>query len=309
MLSRRNRLAFLGTAALTALVVALPDLWYHHLYLGGWLVPESQEMALFDISNVLPSIKALSDRFLAGNEFGYLIPFLLYGCYRAARDDARRFAVLLVWIVVLTGFHLMYAAVKIRDLVPEYPAVVLLSAYGIVRLPLDVRKWAGAMSGAASGSGFSLGNLARQGVVALVIFFALLLPTMRDRMTIMRPFQPAKVTFGYVTAAQRSSFDQVAALTPSNAVIGSTMNDGAIDLYSHRATFRPGQWDAQECDRFIQVMLNERRGIYLLDDGAETSAARRELSKRYRLSLVAALDVPLFGVVDGTPGGLWEIQP
>ncbi len=309
VIARKSRLAFLMTTSLAALVVALPDLWYHHTTLGGWLTPESHEMALFGVSNVLSSIKVLSDRFLAGNEFGYLVPLLLYGMYHAARDDVRRFGVLAVWLVVLVGFHLMYAAVKIRDLLPEYPAVILLATYGMVALAVDVREWAGKSDRPAGGTGTSVGALAKQGVVAIVIFLALLLPAMRDRMTIMRPFQPAKVTFGYVTAPQRASFDQIAALTPPDAVVGSTMNDGAIDLYAQRATFRPGEWDAQECARFVEVMGRARRSLYLLDDGAETSAARRELSKRHTLRLVAVLDVPLFGAVDGTPGALWEIQP
>ncbi len=308
VLARRNRLAFLTAIALAALVVALPDLWYHQLYLGSWLTPESHEMALFSISSVLPSLKALSDRFLAGNEFGYLIPFLLYGIIRAARDDLRRFAVLAVWLIVLVGFHLMYAAVKIRDLLPEYPAAILLAAYGMVTLALDVREWARQSSEPVGGRGSSFGSLAKQGLVAVAIFFALLLPAMRDRMTIVRPFQPAKVTFGYVTEAQRASFDQITALTPADAIVGSTMNDGAIDLYARRATFRPGEWNAQECARFVELMMRERRDLYLLDDGAETSAARRELSRRYTLRLVAVLDVPLFGSVDGIPGALWEIQ-
>ncbi len=308
VLARWNRLAFLTAIALAALVVALPDLWYHQLYLGSWLTPESHEMALFSISSVLPSLKALSDRFLAGNEFGYLIPFLLYGIFRAARDDLRRFAVLAVWLIVLVGFHLMYAAVKIRDLLPEYPAAILLAAYGMVKLALDVREWARQSSEPVGGRGSSFGSLAKQGLVAVAIFFALLLPAMRDRITIVRPFQPAKVTFGYVTEAQRASFDQITALTPADAIVGSTMNDGAIDLYARRATFRPGEWNAQECARFVELMMRERRDLYLLDDGAETSAARRELSRRYTLRLVAVLDVPLFGSVDGIPGALWEIQ-
>ncbi len=306
ILASRNGLAFLAIAGLAALVVALPDLWYHQVYLGAWLTPESHELALFSATNVVPSIKALSDRFLAGNEFGYLVPFLLYGIYRAARQDARRFVVLAVWIVVLVGFHLMYAAVKIRDLLPEYPAVVFLTAYGVVQLPLDVRNWAGTV---APGADNSIAAAVRQGTVAIAIFFALLLPAMRDRMTIMRPFQPAKVTFGYVTAAQRASFDQIAALTPANAVIGSTMNDGPIELYAGRATFRPGEWNAQECERFIQVMAGSGRAIYLLDDGAQTSAARRQLVKGHTVRLVAAFDVPLFGEVDGTPGALWQVEP
>ncbi len=142
---------------------------------------------------------------------------------------------------------------------------------------------------------------------AIVIFLALLLTLTRTQFTLMRPLQPAKVTFGYVTATQRAAFDQIGALTPRDAVIGSTMNDGAIDLYTRRATFRPGDWSADELQKFIDAMRGVNRRVYLLDDGAETSAARRALAKSYSLRQITALDVPLFGVVDGTPGALYEI--
>jgi hypothetical protein len=132
---------------------------------------------------------------------------------------------------------------------------------------------------------------------------------MRDRLTILRPFQPPKVTFGYVTEAQRGSFSQIAMLTPAGAVIGSSMNDGPIDLYAGRATFRPGAWSSQERLLFMQTMQQMSRPVYLLDDGEETSQARRELAARYTLRRVAVLDVPLFGPVDGTPGVLWQIGP
>ncbi|MBI4786291.1 MAG: hypothetical protein HY782_04510 [Chloroflexi bacterium] len=325
-LPRRERLRFLMIAAAAALVVALPDLWYHQIYFGNWLAPESEELALFAWSSVLPSAAALSQRFLAGNEFGYLIPFLLYGIYRAARDDFGEFAVLAAWALVLGGFHLLYAAVKIRDLLPEYPAVILLTAYGMVALARDVSAWAAPhppppiplpplllatplrtwLTG--EGGGGARGRGVRWAVVALTIFLALLMPAMRDRLTILRPFQPAKVTFGYVMQAQRAAFDQIAALTPPEAVIGSTMNDGPIDLYARRATFRPGAWTAEEQARFIAIMQHEKRPVYLLDDGAETSAARREWATRYTLRRIAVLDVPLFGEVDGTPGAFWEIS-
>jgi hypothetical protein len=119
--------------------------------------------------------------------------------------------------------------------------------------------------------------------------------------------QPAKVTFGYMTAAQRESFDRIAVLTPPNAVIGSTMNDGAIDLYAHRATFRPADWSLDERAKFVDAMFGAGRRVFLLDDGAETSAARRDLSARYVLNQVGVFDVPLFSVVDGTAGALYEI--
>ncbi len=293
-LSGRKPWSYLIAAGAAALVVALPDLWYHQEYFGSWHVPESQELALFSLSSMWPSVRALSERFFAGNEFGYLIPFLLYGSWRAARDNAWKFAVLAAWVLPLTGFHLLYAAVKMRDLLPEFPAVILLSAFGMVALVRDVRRWAGAAP-------------VRQAAAGAAIFLTLLLPVTRDRLTWERPFRPAKVTFGYVTAAQRAAFDEIAARTPANAVIGSTMNDGPIDMYSGRATFRPGAWNTEERTRFVDFMQRAGRRVYLVDDGAETSAARLELSARYALCRVAVLDVPLFGTVDGEPGALWEI--
>jgi hypothetical protein len=116
--------------------------------------------------------------------------------------------------------------------------------------------------------------------------------------------QPA---FGYMTSAQRASFDQIAALTPASAVIGSSLNTGPIDLFAQRAAFHPALWSAAERDAFIAAMFRAGRAVYLLDDSAETSAVRRDLATRYTLHPIAVLDVPLFGAVEGTPGALWEI--
>ena len=148
-------------------------------------------------------------------------------------------------------------------------------------------------------------------MTGLAIFLALLLFLTRTQFTLMRVILPAKVTFGYVTAAQRASFDQIAVVTPRNAVIAATMNDGPIDLYARRDTVRLGDWNADERARFIEAMLRatEPRRVFLLDDGAETSAARRDLASRYTMKLITILDVPLFGIVDSTPGALWEILP
>jgi len=279
--------------ALGAFIVALPDLVYHQQNFGHWLTPESHELKHFALANVLPSAGKIAERFFAGNEFGYLFPFMMYGAYRAWRDDARRFAVLATWLGVLVAFHLFYEALRMRDLLPQFPVVVVLTAYGIVALVRDLRGRLSAVGGLLS---------------AVVVFLALLLFLTRTQFTLLRVAQPARVTFGYVTAAQRAAFDQIAALTPANAVIGSTMNDGAIDLYARRATFRPSEWSADELVRFVEAMQRAQRRVFLLDDGAETSAARRALSARYTLQPIAVLDVPLFSVVDGTPGMLWEIM-
>lgn len=287
-----SRVQFLAITAVASFVVALPDLIYHQQNFGGWLTPESHELALFGISSLGSSAQIVADRFFAGNEFGYLFPFFLYGAYRAARENTCKFSVLASWLGVVVGFHLLYAALRVRDLLPEFPVVVLLTAYGIVALVRDLRGHRSAVVGLLS---------------AVVIFLALLLMLTRTQFTLMRVVQPAKVTFGYVTAAQRASFDQIAALTPRDAVIGSTMNDGAIDMYSRRATFRPGDWSLDERVTFIETMFRSGRRVFLLDDGAETSEARRDLATRFTLKTIAVLDVPLFGIVDDQPGALWEI--
>ncbi len=300
-LPRNRRFFFLSGAGVAAIIVALPDLWYHHEHFGGWLVPESNELALFSISSLAPSVKALSERFFAGNEFGYVVPFMIYGAYRAVREDGGRFAVIAIWVLLLTGFHLLYSAVKIRDLLPEYPGVVLFTAYGMLALGRDVRRWL--ITRRPTGIGW------KELAVALCVFAALLLPCMRTRLTILRPFQPAKVTFGYVTAEQRAALGRLAALTPQNAVVGSTMNDGPIDLYAKRPTFRPGVWTPEERVRFIEMMFTAGRRVYVLNDGGETGTALKSLAQDYTLRPVAVLDVPLFGEMVGNPGVLWEIAP
>jgi hypothetical protein len=309
----RARLDFLVPAALSALLLAIPDLYYHQLYFGGWFAPESNELALFSWANFVPGMVQLGERFFAGNEFGYLILFLLYGIYRAARDDALKFSMLAAWILLLVAAQVPYAAIKMRDLLPEFPAVTLLTAYGMVGLARDVRNWASGHVIASTlvpsaSSPKILRGLIPQGAVAVTIFLIILFPSMRTRFTIQRPFQPVKITFGYLTAEQRASFDQIAELTPPSAVIGSTMNDGPIDLYSHRLTFRPGAWGSSERAVFVGAMSRSNRPIFLLEDGKELSDAVRDLGSRYVLKRIATLDVPIFGDSDLTTATLWEIE-
>lgn len=316
----RGRKQFLAASALSALLGAIPDLYYHQLHFGGWLTPESNELSLFSLSYFIPSAIALSGRFFAGNELGYLILFLLYGIYRAIRVDAWRFSVLATWILVLVSFHLPYAAIKMRDLLPEFPPVILLTAYGMFALARDTRghvianleedKQPQHVNGETASRPSSSPRLVfGMMLLAIVIFFSLLLPSMRTRLTIQRPFQPAKVTFGYVTETQRASFYQIAKLTPQNAVVASVMNDGPIDLYAQRTTFRAGVWTPSERDTFITTMKRAGHPIFLLEDGAEMSAAIKDLEMRYSLKKITELDVPLFGETDLKNAVLWELVP
>ncbi|MBI3738931.1 MAG: glycosyltransferase family 39 protein, partial [Chloroflexi bacterium] len=130
--SRRARLFALMAAGISALVVALPDLIYHQTIFGSWLTPESEELGLFSFSALAQTLSAFADRFFAAYEFGWLAPFLFYGAYRLARDKRREFIALFIFVFCLFTFHFFYPALRLRDLLPEFPAVIIMTAYGFV---------------------------------------------------------------------------------------------------------------------------------------------------------------------------------
>lgn len=282
----------------TALVVALPDLWYHHAYLGNWLEPESQEIALFAFNAILPSLAAIGQGAFAAAEFGWLVLFALSGVVLYARRARAENYALLLWFAAALLLQLPYAALRLRDLIPQFPILAFYSTFGIVALA--------GMLGARNGIWASAG-------AALVIFLALVLCLARVWNTLPRVFLPAPPRFGAMTQAQRASFDAIARLTPANAVIGASLNSGALDLYARRSAFRPADWcSAVRCDAlddFLAITQGEGRTVYILEDNAALSAVLDRLRKTHRVALAAELDVPLFG--DGPvvhPGALWEIS-
>ncbi len=291
--SRARGRAILAGGASAALV-ALPDLWYHQVVFGGWLNVESTELGLFSLASVGSTCASLAAGLLAAREFGWLVPFFLFGVYRLARENHRAFLALSLWVVVLVAFHLPYPALRLRDLLPEFVPLVVVTAYGVVEFAALMWTVQQPWQRFAAAGGL------------MVTLFLLLIRVWNIVPLLWNAPQPA---FGYVTAAQRASFAQIAALTPPRAVIGSSLNTGAIDLYAGREAFHPEMWSEQERDVFLAAMFHEGRAVYLLDDSDVTSVARRELVKEYALRQVTVLDVPLFGTVDGTPGALWEIRP
>ncbi len=291
-LPRATRLRALFRAGIAAMFIALPDLYYHQTSFGNWLTPESLELNLFSPSAISHTLSAFLDRFFAAYEFGWLAPFLLYGVYRLARDNRFAFLVFGFWISLLFGFHILYPALRLRDLLPEFPPVIIVTAYGIVALIQTLGR----------------GERAWQKLAAtFAIFLALCLPTLRVWNTLRLPFQSPRALFGYLTALQRASFDELSRLTPPRAVIGSTLNSGAIDLYARRESFRPVDFSATERATFIRALYREGRAVYVLNDGAGMSRVLEELSKDFTLRRVAVLDVPLFGAAEEGAGVLWEI--
>lgn len=279
---------------LAAFVVAVPDLWYHHAYVGSWLTPESEELALFSSNAILPTLGALGRSALVGADFGWLLLFVLFGIFFYARRARVENSAGLLWLAAALAIHLPYAALRLRDLIPEFPIIAFYAAIGIIALigTLWARqeKWA---------------KLAAAGV----IFIALETSLMRVWHTLPRVIQPPPARFGALTGSQRASFDQLARLMPPNAIIGASLNSGAVDLYAQRDTFRPADWSSQELETFLLVTQGEKREVYLLEDNASLTQVLNELRRTYRIERVTTLDVPLFGDEPvQNPGALWKLE-
>jgi hypothetical protein len=290
---RALRIRALVAAGLAALFVALPDLWYHQVVFGHWLTPESRELDLFSIAALGATISGFNASLLAAREFGWLVPFLLYGAYRLARERRVESVAFALWVIVLIGFHLLYPALRLRDLLPEFPPLVIIAAYGVVALLRAL--W----------SALVVSSMARHLVAACGLLATMFLLLMRVWNILPIPFGGLQPSYGYLTAAQRAAFAQIAALTPPRAVIGSLHNTGAIDLYAQRETFVPG-WPPEH-DTFFAAMFREGRTVYLLDDSAGMTTLRRHLEARYELRRIAELDVPGDGFPGVTSFALWEI--
>jgi hypothetical protein len=112
-----------------------------------------------------------------------------------------------------------------------------------------------------------------------------------------------------MTQAQRASFETIAQLTPSDAVIGASLNSGAIDLYARRRAFRPTDWSPQALRDFQLVTQGNNYEMYVLEDNGSLARVLDALGDTYRIERVTTLDVPLFGDMPiANPGALWKVE-
>ncbi len=288
----RGRIRAIVASGVTAFLLACGDLWYHESYLGGWLHPESEELALFSVNVVGETASLLYRQLFAANEFGWLAPFLIYGAVQFARRARAEFWALAAWIGLSLAFHLPYAALRLRDLLPEYPAIAFLTAYGVCTL--TARLISGRRTQLAGG---------------LVTFVLLGVLVLRVWSTAARSWQTSAPAFGYVSEAQRAAFNRLGTLTSADALVGSTLNDGAIELYAQRNTFRPEDWTSSELREFLRLVRIRHPDVYLLEDGAAMDGVLDDLRRDYHLERVATLDVPLFGdAAAAQPGALWKLE-
>ncbi|HZQ10651.1 MAG TPA: glycosyltransferase family 39 protein, partial [Anaerolineae bacterium] len=294
LFSRRVRLRNLILLATATFIVALPDLWYHQMYLGNWLRPESEELALFSLSAIPTTLLATGQSAFAAFEFGWLVLFIVIGIVLHTRRAPITSVSLLLWFSATLAIQLPYAALRLRDLLPEFPIFAFYSSYGtaasIALLWQKNRAWAAVLA-------------------AALLFLSLEFSLLRVWNTLPRVFQPAPKRFGAMTQIQRMSFNQLAQLTLPNAVIGASLNSGAIDLYVQRETFRPAEWNASQLREFITPLLADQRTVYLLEDDSSLTRVLNDLGAAYPIERIATLDVPLFGdQAIGNPGALWKLN-
>ncbi len=293
----RKRVSLIGLAGLVALVVAVPDLLYHWVAFGNPLQPEqSGELAAFALGHVPGGLGLLAAAFLSQHEFGWVLPFTLAGAWAMWRQRRDAFLILLAGAALLVAVHAPYYFVKARDLLSLLPVAAALTGYGLAAAIAWVA-WRGLQT-----PGEQRRLLLRAGLVILALF------TLSARTWLMKPLRPHWAGYGGLTPAQRAAFDELAALTPADAAIGSSLNGGPIVLYSGRMTFRPGGWSEAEFDAFCRGLFAQGVPVYLLHDGAEAHEALCYAQRHYRVTAVAWLEVPLFSGRDQATGVLFRIS-
>jgi hypothetical protein len=287
--------AFLGAA----LVAALPDIVYRWRVFGGPFATETTELPLMGLQNIGPvAWQMLRDALVAG-EWGYLFPLAVYGGYRLARERGREALVLGSAFLAVLLLNLTYRSLRLRDLIPLFPFVDLAVAYGAVALVRSVR----AMT---RGSMARLGPaLLAVGTVAWVILsLALSRWAMIDNL-----WKPGWASFGYMRAEQRAAFDRLAELTPPEAIVGASLNAGAVMMLTGRDAVRPyDSWTEDEWNTFLEAMHAHRRPVYLLDDGGLMAEFIAQEATRHRLTPIEELAIPLFYTRDRETGTLYRLE-
>jgi hypothetical protein len=116
-------------------------------------------------------------------------------------------------------------------------------------------------------------------------------------------------SFGYMRAEHRAAFDQIAELTPPEAIVGASLNAGAVMMYTGRDAIRPyDSWTGDEWRIFLDAMQARGRPVYLLDDGGLMAEFITEQESQHRLTPVAQLEVPLFYTRDREVGWLYRLE-
>jgi hypothetical protein len=296
-------LALFGAAAL---VGALPDIIYRWRWFGGPLTTETTELPLMGIQHLGPVAWEMLRATLAAGEWGYLFPLALYGAYRLVRAKQVRPQALVLGSAFLAVLlvHLTYRSLRLRDLLSLFPLVDLAVAYGAVSLLRRVQ--ALTRHAGDTRQPLRLGKALLPAATAAWIILSLALArwAMIDNL-----WKPGWASFGYMRAEQRAAFDRLAEVTPPDAIVGASLNAGAVALYAGRDAVRPyDSWTSEEWRIFLEAMDRLGRSIYLLDDGGLMARFIEEQRQHCTLEPVAELKMPLFYTRDRETGWLYRLS-
>ena len=282
-ISRRLRRSWALLAAFggAALLVAVPDLLYHRAVFGGWLHTESTEWFLISVDNVGRSFFAVVQQgLLRREELGFIAPAVLLGAWHLWHRHRRAALILGSGFLAVFVFHLCYAALRPRDLIAIIPVLYLCAAVGFVA----AWRW--------GQQRHTL--LAALGLICCATFLCA-----RSYRALSMPWRDDVITFGHVSARQIEALDTLRTLTPRNAVVGSMLNSGAIELHAGRQAIHPAPWTRAQLIVWTDALLARERTLYILDDGEEMGVVLSHLRDRYLLQPIQTLDLPYFALGGG----------
>jgi hypothetical protein len=288
-----------------ALVGAIPDIVYRWRVFGGPFATETTELPLMGLQHIGPvAVQMLRDSLVSG-EWGYLFPLAAYGGYRLARRHGRQTLVLGSAFVAVLLVHLTYHSLRLRDLISLFPLLDLAVAYGAVSLVRRVQSLVSTrhhVQGSNTGLGRAL--LAVSTITWVILSLSLSRWAMIDNV-----WKPGWASFGYMRAEQRAAFDRLALLTEPNAVIGASLNAGAVMMYTARDAIRPYDgWTEEEWEVFLNAMRQGGRPVYLLDDGGLMAEFIKAQRAQHSLTPIEELQVPLFYTRDREAGWLYRLE-
>jgi uncharacterized membrane protein len=289
--------AFLGAA----LLFAVPDIFYRWQVFGSPWATETTELALMSVQNIVPAGSRMLRVALIAGEWGYLFPLAAYGLYRLVRDHRPVAAILGSAFAVVLLVHLTYSALRLRDLISLFPLVDVAVAYGAVVLIRKVRASARLQSSSA--------HLAPPLLALTVTLWVISSLGLARWAMIDNLWERGWASFGYMRQENRAAFDRLAELTPPEAIIGASLDAGAVTMYTGRDAIRPyDSWTGEEWALFLKAMRTAGRPVYLLDDGGLMDQFIEQERTRFTLTPIAELQVPLFSATDRETGWLYRLE-
>ncbi|MCS7087578.1 MAG: hypothetical protein NZL91_02615 [Thermoflexales bacterium] len=270
--------------AVGAWLAAAPTLAYHALTFGHPFAVGSEEWQHFSLAQAPATLARLLTALGHYREFGLLAPLMLVGAAAVWRRERRLGIVVATLIFALLGFHALYTYVRPRDVLFLFPFFAWLVAFGVVEstawlINQRARLWR---------------------LVAPTMIWALsMLFVLRSMETLALPVTRGFAGFGHLNAVQRAAFDALQRQTSPAAVIGSTLNTGAVELHANRLAFRPAEWSPAALLRFVEALHARGHAVYILDDGEAQRAVLQTLSRHHSLRRAGELDLPYYDAVGG----------